>query len=52
LDLIAFRSVSDKIAADLGVTHQSPQILMVKDGKCIYTASHSQINVEDLKERL
>lgn len=52
LDLIAFRSVSDKIAADLGVTHQSPQILMVKDGQCIYTASHSQINVEDLKERL
>lgn len=52
LDLIAYRDLSNKIAADLGVMHQSPQILIVKDGKCTYQASHSQIDVEDIKQNI
>lgn len=52
LDLIAYRNLSDKLASDLKITHQSPQILMVKDGVCIYNASHSQIYVEDIKENV
>ncbi len=52
LDLIANRDISNKIAADLRVTHQSPQILIVKNGKCIYQASHNQIDVEDIKQNL
>ncbi len=50
LDLIAYRSVSDQMANVLRVVHQSPQLLIVKDGKCVYNASHSQINVQDIKE--
>lgn len=52
LDLIQYRNLSDKLASDLGVRHESPQVLLVKDGKCIYTASHSQIDVEDIKENV
>ncbi|MFT5821562.1 MAG: bacillithiol system protein YtxJ [Crocinitomix sp.] len=52
LDLIAYRDLSNKIAADLGVAHQSPQLLIVKNGKCTYQASHSQIDVEAIKQNI
>jgi len=52
LDLIAYRPVSNKIAQTLGVTHQSPQIILVKNGKAIYNTSHNDINVTDLKAQL
>jgi len=52
LDLIRYRNVSNKIAEVLAIEHQSPQILLLKDGKCVYTTSHSGINVGDLKTAL
>ena len=52
LDLIRFREVSNKIANDLGVVHQSPQILIVKNGACTYQSSHSQIEVRAIKNNL
>ncbi|NOQ70955.1 MAG: bacillithiol system redox-active protein YtxJ [Crocinitomix sp.] len=52
IDLIAYRELSNKIAADLGVAHQSPQILLVKNGKCTYQASHNQIDIADIKQNL
>jgi bacillithiol system protein YtxJ len=45
LDLIRFRNLSDKIAEKYGVRHESPQILIIKNGKCIYNASHTGISV-------
>jgi bacillithiol system protein YtxJ len=47
LDLIALRSISNLIAEDLRVQHESPQLLVVKDGKCIYNASHTMISAEE-----
>lgn len=44
LDLIAFRSISNRIAAESGVTHESPQLLLFKDGVCIDHASHTAIH--------
>lgn len=44
LDLISYRNVSNAIADEFGVLHQSPQILVVKDGKCIYDDSHMGID--------
>jgi bacillithiol system protein YtxJ len=52
LDLIAYRDLSNKIATDLDVMHQSPQVLIVKNGKCTYQASHNQIDVETIKENV
>lgn len=52
LDLIAFRDVSNEIANRFDVVHQSPQIILIKEGKPIYDASHSDIDANDLKGRL
>lgn len=49
LDLLEFRSISNEIASLFNVTHQSPQLILVKDGKAIYNASHDNIEVKDLK---
>ena len=48
LDLIAYRSLSNKIAEDLKVTHESPQVLLIRNGECIYHQSHSAIYMEDI----
>ena len=49
LDLIRYREVSNYIATTFAVDHQSPQILVIKDGICIHDASHLDISVADLK---
>lgn len=51
LDLIAFRNISNKIAADFGIVHQSPQVLLIDKGECIYTASHLEINYQTLMQQ-
>jgi bacillithiol system protein YtxJ len=52
LDLIKFRDLSNKIAEDFGVRHESPQILIIKDGKCIYSATHNAIDFNSVKKAL
>ena len=52
LDLITFRSVSNFIASHFDVQHESPQVLIIKDGKCIYNESHLSINVDTLVDHL
>lgn len=48
LDLISFREISNQIEKEFNVVHESPQILMIKDGVCTYTASHMGINYKDI----
>ena len=48
LDLIKFRSISNKIAADFKVAHKSPQVLIIKDGHSVYDESHSGITMDDI----
>jgi hypothetical protein len=48
LDLIAHRDVSNYIAEKLDVHHESPQIVIVRDGDCTYDASHMEIEVKEL----
>ena len=49
LDLIAYRSLSNRIATELGVEHESPQLIVVKNGHVVHTASHHMISAEDVK---
>ena len=51
LDLITYRAVSNKIAADFKVYHESPQVLLIKNGECIYDESHSGIDMEEIIEQ-
>jgi bacillithiol system protein YtxJ len=50
LDLIKFRSVSNKIAELFKVRHESPQVLLIKDGKCIFTESHLGIDMHEIMD--
>jgi bacillithiol system protein YtxJ len=52
LDLIEHRDVSNDIASRFQVVHQSPQLLLIKNGKSVYDVSHSDIDAKDLAERL
>jgi len=52
LDLLAHRNISNAIAERFGVEHQSPQLLLIKNGKSVYDASHSAIAVKDLEDKL
>ena len=49
LDLIANREVSNLVAEYFGVAHQSPQLLLIRDGRCVYHASHLDINARSLQ---
>ena len=48
LDLIAFREISNLIASRYNVHHESPQILVIEEGKCIFNASHSDVSFKRL----
>jgi bacillithiol system protein YtxJ len=50
LDLIENRQLSNTIAEKFDVFHESPQVLLIKNGECIYDASHLDISVAELKE--
>jgi bacillithiol system protein YtxJ len=52
LDLIAHRDVSNEIAQHFHVTHQSPQVLIIKNGECVYNESHHAIMMDEIVEQL
>lgn len=52
LDLIANRDLSNQIAEEFGVYHQSPQIILIKDEKACYDTSHMGINYPDIMKRV
>lgn len=49
LDIINHRNISNKIAQDFNVHHESPQVLIINNGICVYNESHSGIDMEDIK---
>ena len=52
LDLLNHRDISNEIATRFEVYHQSPQLLLIKEGKSIYDTSHSDIDAVELKGRV
>ena len=52
LDLLNHRDISNEIATRFEVYHQSPQLLLIKEGKSVYDASHSDIDAMELKGRV
>ncbi len=51
LDLIRYRQLSDKVATDLSITHESPQVLVIRNTECVYEESHNGINMEEIIEQ-
>ncbi len=52
LDLLAHRNISNNIAETFAVHHESPQLIVLKNGESFYDVSHMDISVSDLKESL
>lgn len=52
LDIIYYRSLSNQIADLFDVSHESPQILVIRNGKCVYDESHMSITASDIIENL
>ena len=48
LDLITYRDISNTIAEMWKVKHESPQLLIIQGDKCLYHASHSDIEMRDV----
>jgi bacillithiol system protein YtxJ len=51
LDLIAHRHLSNKVAEVFGVHHESPQVLVIRNGECIYDESHMGISMREILEQ-
>ena len=51
LDLLNFRDISSSIEAISGIQHESPQLIVFKNGKPIYSASHNGIDVSEILEK-
>ncbi len=52
LDLLRYRTISEEVAARFQVWHESPQLLLIKEGKTIYHASHHAITAAQIGEFL
>jgi bacillithiol system protein YtxJ len=52
LDLLSYRPISNLIAQVLGVTHQSPQIIILKDKKVVQMYSHHSIEPKKIATHL
>ena len=50
LDLLSYRNISNKIVQIFEVPHESPQVLVVRDGMCVYEESHMGISMNDIVE--
>ncbi|MCS6823226.1 MAG: bacillithiol system redox-active protein YtxJ [Cytophagaceae bacterium] len=57
LDILTYRNLSDALAKKYNVVHESPQLMLIHKGQCIFHASHLNIDpeavanlIEDLKQ--
>ncbi len=49
LDLLNYRSLSDEVGFTFQVMHQSPQLIVIKDGVAVAHASHNSIQAQELE---
>lgn len=48
LDLLSYRPVSNKVADTFSVGHESPQVLLIRNGECVYDESHLGITMNEI----
>ncbi len=48
LDLLRHRDISNQIANEFSIEHQSPQVLLIENGYSVYDRSHFDINYQEL----
>lgn len=50
VDVADSAELSDEIAARTGVKHESPQVIIVRDGKAVWSASHYDITQDSVEQ--
>lgn len=50
VDVVNQREISTELAHQFQVQHESPQLLLIKSGKCVHHGSHHQISAEIIKD--
>lgn len=48
LDLLSYREVSDGIESEFNVMHQSPQVIVLREGQVVHHASHNAIDFQEI----
>jgi bacillithiol system protein YtxJ len=51
LDLITYRHLSNRVSEQFHVHHESPQVLVIRNGECIYDESHLGISMDEILEQ-
>ncbi len=49
LDLLSYRQISNAISEQFKIRHESPQVLIIRDGKAIFSGSHFEIDYSSVK---
>ena len=52
VDVVHSRALSQEIAVRYAVHHESPQLLILWKGECVFEASHFEINVKEFQEMM
>ena len=52
LDLLSYRQLSNQVADTFDVVHESPQILLIRNGECVYDESHMSIQMKEIMEHV
>lgn len=51
LDLVKHKDISQQVASIFNVSHESPQVLLIKNEECVYDESHSGITMDEIVEQ-
>jgi bacillithiol system protein YtxJ len=46
------RDVSDAVATRLNVRHETPQVLLIQEGRVVWEASHFRVTVDAIKDAI
>jgi bacillithiol system protein YtxJ len=46
------RDISNEIANRFNVHHESPQVILIQHGECVYDESHNAIDWSDIETQL
>jgi bacillithiol system protein YtxJ len=52
LDVLSFRAISNALAEEYHVHHESPQVLLIHQGSCAYDESHIAIQPKEIQAEL
>jgi bacillithiol system protein YtxJ len=48
LDILNYRDLSNRIAEEFNIQHESPQVLLIRNAQCIYDESHLSISMDEI----